>query len=134
MTDREKAIIMAYTGTVMLEGEKFNIFHKYVEEICERPVFTHELATMHQQIQEKSKQDFLDLCSRENAVQIDLDGFEPVLDMNMDLLSLGGMRFLATIGAVSEVVGRINIIRLNLLERYFTREMKKENKNENDTL
>lgn len=26
MTDREKAIVMAYTGVVMLTGEKLNVF------------------------------------------------------------------------------------------------------------
>ena len=31
MTDREKAIVMAYTGIAMLTGEKFPIFHEYVE-------------------------------------------------------------------------------------------------------
>lgn len=32
MTDREKAIVMAYTGACMLAGDKFQIFHEYVKE------------------------------------------------------------------------------------------------------
>ena len=32
MTDKEKAIIMAYTGIAMLVGDKFDIFHQYIEE------------------------------------------------------------------------------------------------------
>ena len=44
MTDREKAIVTAYTGITMLTGEKFSIFHKYIEDLLGRPVCTHELA------------------------------------------------------------------------------------------
>ena len=45
MTDKEKAIVMAYTGVAMLTGDKFSIFHKYIEDLLNRPVFTHELAS-----------------------------------------------------------------------------------------
>ncbi len=64
MTDKEKAIVMAYTGVTMLTGEKFSVFHKYIEDIMQRPVFTHELATelVWEQIKEKSRADFLRLC------------------------------------------------------------------------
>ena len=44
MTDREKAVVMAFTGVCMLEGERFGVYHKYIEDIIGRPVFTHELA------------------------------------------------------------------------------------------
>lgn len=75
MTDREKAIIMAYTGTCMLTGEKFDIFHKYIEEICGRPIWTHELAIENvvDEIREKSKADFLWLC--ENSEQEPKTGY-----------------------------------------------------------
>lgn len=43
MTNREKAIVMAYTGICTLAGTKFAIFHKYVEDIMGRPVQTIEL-------------------------------------------------------------------------------------------
>lgn len=64
MTDREKAIVMAHTGICMLTGEKFNVFHKYIEEILERSVYTHELAfeNIQEEIKEKSKPDFIKLC------------------------------------------------------------------------
>lgn len=67
MTDREKAIITAYTGITMLTGEKFSIFHKYIEDLLGRPVWTHELATkaVWNEIKEKSKPDFLKLCADE---------------------------------------------------------------------
>lgn len=67
MTDREKAIVMAYTGTTMLTGEKFSIFHKYIEDILGRSVWTYELAdkSVWEEIKEKSKSDFLELCKNE---------------------------------------------------------------------
>lgn len=66
MTDREKAIVMAYTGACMLTGGKFQIFHKYVEEIMGRPIWTHEMAQLADEIKEKSKDDFMKLCADEN--------------------------------------------------------------------
>ena len=66
MTDREKAIVMAYTGACMLTGDKFQIFHKYVEEIMDRSIWTHEMAQLADEIKEKSKDDFMKLCADEN--------------------------------------------------------------------
>lgn len=65
MTDKEKAIVMAYTGVCMLSGDKFQIFHKYVEEIMGRPVYTHEMAikAIDDEIKEKAKADFIALCA-----------------------------------------------------------------------
>jgi len=62
MTDREKAIIMAHTGVCMLAGEKFQIFHKYIEEIMGRPVLTHEMGFLADTIKERAKADFIALC------------------------------------------------------------------------
>jgi hypothetical protein len=66
MTDREKAIVMAYTGACMLTGDKFQIFHKYVEKIMGRSIWTHEMAQLADEIKEKSKDDFMKLCADEN--------------------------------------------------------------------
>ena len=60
MTDREKAIVTAYTGINMLEGEKFDEFYKYLNELYGRPVYTHEILFL--DIREKSKKDFITLC------------------------------------------------------------------------
>ena len=62
MTKRECAIVMAYTGICMLTGENFSIFHEYIEEKLGRPVHTHELPELEEEIKEKSKDDFLNLC------------------------------------------------------------------------
>ena len=53
----------------MLVGEKFSIFHKYIEDILGRPVWTHELAdhSVMEEIKEKSKSDFLELCANEET-------------------------------------------------------------------
>lgn len=71
MTDKEKAIVMAYTGITMLTGEKFSVFHKYIEDIMGRPIFTHEFADrkVWRQIKEKSTADFLRLCEEEEHEQ-----------------------------------------------------------------
>lgn len=65
MTNREKAIVMAFTGMCMLTEDKFNIFHKYVEELMGRPVYTHELGFLADEIKEKAKDDFIKLCKED---------------------------------------------------------------------
>lgn len=67
MTDKEKAIVMAYTGICMLTGDKLNIFNKYVEDILDKPVFTHELGLLADEIKKKSKADFMALCANETS-------------------------------------------------------------------
>lgn len=65
MTNREKAIVMAYTGVAMLAGKDLDVFYEYLKEILGRSVFTHELASdeVWLEIKEKSTQDFLNLCT-----------------------------------------------------------------------
>ena len=65
MTNREKAIVMAYTGACMLTGDKFNIFHEYVEKLMGRPVYTHEIGFLADEIKEKAKDDFIKLCKED---------------------------------------------------------------------
>ena len=67
MTDKEKAIVMAHTGICMLAGDKFHIFHKYVEDIMGRPILTHEIGWLADTIKEKAKADFLALCADESS-------------------------------------------------------------------
>ena len=57
MTKQERLIVSAYTG----------VFQIYVEQLLQRPVFTHELAMadVWQEIKEKSKPAFLALCRDE---------------------------------------------------------------------
>lgn len=64
MTDREKAIVEAFTGVCMLTGEKRNVFNKYVNEVMGKPIYTHELAydCKRKELKEKSKDDFVELC------------------------------------------------------------------------
>ena len=58
MTKREAAIVSAYTG--FLCGS-FDAFHEYVEEIMERPVWTHEMGDSEtfKEIQKRAKKDFI---------------------------------------------------------------------------
>lgn len=82
MTDKEKAIVMAHTGICMLTGEKYGVFHKYIEDIMGRPVYTHELATqsISNEIKEKSRDDFIKLCMEEQEPCSDAIGRQAVLD------------------------------------------------------
>lgn len=82
MTKKEAAIIMAYTGTTLLTGEDFSIFHKYIEDKLERPVWTHELAdkAVWEQIKEASREDFINLCKNlenETTAQWDFVHYDP---------------------------------------------------------
>ena len=67
MTKQECAIVMAFTGMVMLNGDDFDIFHKYVEKIMGRPVWIHELPMLEEKIKEKAEPDFIRLC--EEAIE-----------------------------------------------------------------
>ena len=69
MTDREKAIVMAYTGYVMLAGDKLGIYYHYVQEKLGRCVMTHELANedVKDAIQEAAKEDFIALAKSDNG-------------------------------------------------------------------
>lgn len=67
MTDREKAIVMAYTGIAMLVGDKINEYYKYLAELYGRPVYTHELVNL--DIASKAKSDFIKLCQDEQPEQ-----------------------------------------------------------------
>lgn len=64
MTKRECAIVMAYTGVVMLARDDFPIYHKYVEDIMGRPVWIHEMGSqvMADEIKKRSEADFMELC------------------------------------------------------------------------
>lgn len=62
MTKRECAIIMAFTGSCMLTGDNLRTFYKYVEELMGRPVATHEIAELSEEIKDRSRGDFIDLC------------------------------------------------------------------------
>lgn len=63
MTDRERAIVMAYTGVVMLCGDKLDVFYQYVSEKLGRPIWTHEFISQADTIKEISKEDFFALCA-----------------------------------------------------------------------
>lgn len=49
----------------------FSDVHKYIEEKLGRPIWTHELAdkSIWKEIKEKSKEDFLEICERDDPDQ-----------------------------------------------------------------
>lgn len=62
ITKHECAVVMAYTGIAMLQGEDLGVFYSYVENLLDMPIWTHSLPELAEQIQEKSKADFLEIC------------------------------------------------------------------------
>lgn len=69
MTQREKAIVEAFTGVAMLTGEDVTYFYEYVQEIMGRPVYTHEFADakVMGEIKEKSRHDFVMICKKKES-------------------------------------------------------------------
>lgn len=65
MTKHECAIVMAYTGTCMLAGDDFSIFHQHVEDLMGKPIYTHEMGTdeVADEIKKRSREDFIRLCA-----------------------------------------------------------------------
>ena len=72
MTDREKAIVMAYTGYTMLTGDKLGLYYQYIQEKVGRPVMTHEFAEkpMQETIHTLSKPDFVELCRTNDGPRV----------------------------------------------------------------
>lgn len=65
MTKQECAIIQAYTGVCMLQGEDLEIYYTYIKNLLNRPVLTHEIPELFDDIRELAKEDFIFIC--ENA-------------------------------------------------------------------
>lgn len=61
MTTREAAVIMAYTGVALLVGDDLDIFHRYVQELMERPVWTHEFPFLADEIKRRAEPEFMDI-------------------------------------------------------------------------
>lgn len=69
LTVRECAIVEAYTGIVMLTGDKRKYICQYAEEKLGYPVYTHYWAseTFNMLLKRKATEDFLNLCK--NSVE-----------------------------------------------------------------
>jgi len=69
MTEKEGAIIMAYSGIIF---GSLKYIHKYAEQLLGRSIFTHEFADKKicKEIKEKSKNDFLKLDAEIMANEI----------------------------------------------------------------
>ena len=65
MTKQECAIVTAYTGITMLQGEDIGIFYKYAEKLIGYPLFTSDFAneTLWERLKERSRDDFIRLCA-----------------------------------------------------------------------
>lgn len=66
MTDREKAIVMAYTNVCMFQGDKLSVFYDYVTEIMGSRMGGVQIAMLAEEIKRKAAPDFIALCKAEN--------------------------------------------------------------------
>jgi len=68
MNKREAQVFTAHTG--LLFGE-FSWFHRYAEEVLERPVWTHELSNsdIWEELKVLSKEEFMEI--NEKAILVD---------------------------------------------------------------
>lgn len=62
MTKRECAIVMAFTGVVMLKSKDMDIFYQYLSEKMGRPIYSHEIPIIADEIKESAREDFTNLC------------------------------------------------------------------------
>lgn len=64
LSRRDAAIVGAYTGYLC---GPFQDMHEYIEQIMERPVWTHELASseLKDEIRKRAKADFISICATE---------------------------------------------------------------------
>ena len=67
MTDRERAIVSAYTGATMFQGAELKILYDYIEEKLGRPFIDLEMGTesFWIELKEKTRNDFISLCKGE---------------------------------------------------------------------
>ena len=63
MTKNEAAIVMTYTGICMLERKDLSYYYDYIEKIMGRPVFTHEISSLTDELRAGSREDFINLCA-----------------------------------------------------------------------
>ncbi|MBR1382771.1 MAG: DUF3850 domain-containing protein [Ruminococcus sp.] len=64
MTEREAAVIMAVTGITTLAGDKLEVFYDYVKELLGRPVMTHELPELADEIKHRASTEFFEICEK----------------------------------------------------------------------
>ena len=67
MTNKEKLIVSAYTGILMVEWSEF---HQFIEKLLGRPILTHEFDNEEviEEILANVKDDFMKLCEEDDEV------------------------------------------------------------------
>ena len=65
MTRREKAICEVFTGICFCAGEQRAAVYEYASELIGRPIFTHEFYTLADELKRLAKNDFIEMCKRE---------------------------------------------------------------------
>lgn len=69
MTKHECAVVTAFTGISMLQGEDVKYLYEYLSGFVGRPVYTHEVLMTIQLYKDNIREDFLAICR--NAKEAD---------------------------------------------------------------
>lgn len=102
MTKREKLVVSAYTGSLLVD---FYDLHSYISEVLGRPVFTHELALEEvlTEIRDKTRAEFVQICERET----NLDRLADVLFEFLDEFDVSDTSDLELGAAWGNIVKRV---------------------------
>ena len=106
MTKQEKIIVSTYTGVLMCN---FDDVHEYIQKKLGRPVFSHELADkdIQKEIKEKSKEEFLEICNREepeDVVGIINNSVDNALTLLDSIYSSGRMMYYSDYCALHDAI------------------------------
>ena len=82
MTKQECAVIEAYTGICILQGKDRKFYYQYLKHLFGRPIFTHEIPKLMDEIKEKSKQDFKAICANAFDIESVCEGLLEFLDLD----------------------------------------------------
>ena len=73
MTKHECAIVTAYTGISMLQGDDVKYLNKYLSDLIGKPVYTHEMPAVAEAYKKQIREDFIALC-RNASETAELEG------------------------------------------------------------
>lgn len=63
MTKHEAAVFTIFTGIAFLKGEDLSEMYRYAAELMGRPVYSHELPKLADELKERARPEFMKICS-----------------------------------------------------------------------
>lgn len=62
MTKHEAAVFTIFTGIAFLKGEDLSEMYRYAAELMGRPVYSHELPKLADELKERARPEFMKIC------------------------------------------------------------------------